>query len=158
MDRERESIIELITSKQVTDAISYNAIRKENPLMAKLMLDKFKGFLINDYFTDIERQTILIKFFEEQQDLDIIRDVIKHVNSSEFSDDYIRIIMEWTLKSSEHIVNSNLMRFDGVGLCKSKKDFYSNNTTITEEKDSDLFLNALITLNEMELDDGTDEL
>jgi len=155
---ERESIIELITAKQVSDATLYNSVRKENPLMAKLMMDKFKNFLTNSYFTDIERQTMLIKFFEEQKNLDIVREVIKYIHTSDFVSDYIRIIMEWTLNKSENIINSNLVKYDGDKLCKSKKELYYTKINIEEEKSIDTFLNALITLNEMELDDGTDEL
>ena len=51
---DRELMLQLLTATQVTDANLYNSVKQENPLLAKLMMDKLKLFLDNDYFATLE--------------------------------------------------------------------------------------------------------
>lgn len=142
---DRAKLVELVTSQQVTDAAFFNELRKTTPLLAELMLDKFKSFLSDPYFTDIERQTTLMKYLEEQTDVDLNKDILKHIENSPCKDDYTKIIMEWTFHNSDNIINSNLAKFDGVGLL-DKKPKYNRlevNTDLTREVLTNLVDNLL---------------
>ena len=101
---DRELMLQLLTATQVTDANLYNSVKQENPLLAKLMMDKLKLFLDNDYFATLERQTVLMKFLQEHTDNETINDVLTFLDNSELKQDYSAIIMEWTYHNSENIV------------------------------------------------------
>ena len=64
----RDSLIRLSITSQVIDKELFETIYKDEPLMATLMLEKFKQYLNDPYYTDIERQTILIKFLTKLRD------------------------------------------------------------------------------------------
>ena len=117
---EREKLVELVTSQQVVNAEFYNALRQSTPLLSKLMMDKFKNFLNDQYFTDIERQTMLMKFLESQTDIDVIKEILIHTEKCDCKDDYTKIIMEWTYHNSENIVKQNLAKVDGSMLYGKK--------------------------------------
>ena len=113
--------MELMASQQVVNAEFYNSLCQQNPMLSKLMWDKFKTFLDDDYFTDLERQTMLIKFFEEQTDLNLTEEILSHVQNCECKEDYTKIILEWSFHNSENIKQSNLAKVDGAALCSSKQ-------------------------------------
>lgn len=142
---DREKIIELVTSQQVTNAEFFNAVKESTPLLAELMMDKFKSFLNDPYFTDLERQTTLMKYFEEQKDTESIKDILSFLEESPCKDDYTKIIMEWTYHNSEDIVKRNLARFDGAGLYgkKPKYNKLEKPVEITEEVLQNLVENVL---------------
>ena len=117
---DRELMLQLLTATQVTDANLYNSVKQENPLLAKLMMDKLKLFLDNDYFATVERQTVLMKFLQEHTDNETINDVLTFLDNSELKQDYSAIIMEWTYHNSENIVEQTLAKYDGSLLSKSK--------------------------------------
>lgn len=118
---EREKLMELMASQQVVNAEFYNSLCQQNPMLSKLMWDKFKNFLEDDYFTDLERQTMLIKFFEEQTDLNLTEEILSHVQNCECKEDYTKIILEWAFHNSENIKQSNLAKVDGAALCNNKQ-------------------------------------
>lgn len=118
---DREVMIEMITSTQVANSEVFNQVLEESPMTAKLMLDKFKSFLNNEYFTAMERQTVLIRFLEEQDNVDIVKEILTVVENSKFKSDYAPIVMEWTYKNSERIVQANLARVDGRMLGSRKR-------------------------------------
>lgn len=120
MAEDRELTLELLTATQVADAKLFYSVRKENALLAKLMMDKLKAFLDNDYFATIERQTILMRFLEEHDDWEVIQDLLKHLQKSELKDDYTTIIMEWTYHNNETIKTYELAKYDGSILSMSK--------------------------------------
>lgn len=120
MSEDRERTLELITATQVVNADLYYTILQENAFLAKLMLDKLKCFLNNDYFATMERQTVLMKFLEEHTRIDVIQDVLQFINNCNLKNDYIAIIMEWTFHNSEKIKNHLLAKYDGSLLSLSK--------------------------------------
>lgn len=118
---DRDKLIELMASQQIINAEFCNNLHKQNPLLFNLMWEKFKAFLTDSYFTDFERQTVLIKFFQEQTDIDLAKEIISHIENSEQKDDYTKVILEWSYHNSELIKQKNLAKVDGVGLCGSKQ-------------------------------------
>lgn len=140
MSEERENIIQLTTVEQVVNAPFYNALRENYSMLAGLMWNKFKEYLVNDYFTDIERQTILMKFFEEQKDRTLIKEIIEYLNDCEFKDDYTKIIMEYIFHNSDDIVKDCLQQVDGAGFVDKKE---SNKATINLAPDNDEFMDLL---------------
>ena len=117
---DREQMIELVISQQVVTADFYNSIKNASPPLAKMMLDKFKEFLKDDYFTSFERQSLLMQFFEEHNNLDTIEEVLNSINDSEQKEDYTKVIMEWTYAKSDDIRRQNLAKVDGKYLCDAK--------------------------------------
>lgn len=154
MGKEREKLVELVASQQVVNAELYNSVKQQTPLLSKLMLDKFKNFLNDKYFTDIERQTMLMTFFEEHTDIDLVQDILKYVEDCECKDDYTKIIMEWTYHNSEDIVKKNLAKVDGASLCDVKKK--SNKLSIPN-KATDTLLQGIFDLTINLLDNDDDE-
>ena len=128
----RDSLIRLSITSQVIDKELFETIYKDEPLMATLMLEKFKQYLNDPYYTDIERQTILIKFLRNEYLLDIVSPVIEFLQECDLKDDYTKIIMEWTLRNSEVIKYQNLEKYDGTELCYSLDQ---NNKVLGERKD-----------------------
>lgn len=121
MSEEREETIEIITATQVANASLFNGVKKENPMLAKLMMDKLKSFLTKDCYSTMERQTVLMRFLQEHTDLDIIHDVLDYVNNSELKQDYTAIIMEWTYHNNDKIKKYYLAKCDGSLLCMAKE-------------------------------------
>ena len=76
MAEDREQTIELLTATQVAMADLYYSIMEENPMLAKLMMDKMKSFLTKDCYAAMERQTVLMRFLQEHTDLDVIHEVL----------------------------------------------------------------------------------
>ena len=151
---EREKLVELVTSQQVVNAEFYNALRQSTPLLSKLMMDKFKNFLNDQYFTDIERQTMLMKFLETQTDIDVIKEILSHTQNCECKDDYIKIIMEWTFHNSENIVKQNLAKVDGSMLYGKK----SRQTKIETPSDiTETVLDGLIEITSQLIEGDDDE-
>ena len=151
---EREKLIEMITSQQVVNAELYNPLCQNAPLLSKMMLDKFKAFLNDNYFTDIERQTMLMTFFEKQTNLEIIREILKYIQTCDLKDDYTKIIMEWSYHNSEDIVKQNLAKVDGSKLydLKPKQDKLEKPVDLTED-----FIQNLLDLTAELLDNGGEE-
>ena len=144
MDEEREQLIEVITSTQVADSKLFNGIRKESPLLARFMLDKFKQFLGDCNLTSMERQTILMKFFEEHKDYELLSEIIQHIDTLECKDDYTKIIMEWTFHNSENIVKSNLAKCDGAMLALRKEP--EEPKKLNNKKETEDFINSIISV------------
>lgn len=154
MDEEREQLIEVITSTQVADSKLFNGIRKESPMLASFMLDKFKQFLGDVNLTSMERQTILMKFFEEHKDYELLSEIIQHIDTLECKDDYIKIIMEWTFHNSENIVKCNLAKCDGAMLALSKDD--KEPKKISNKKQTEDFINSIISVTLEAMQNGID--
>ena len=154
---ERESQIRLITTTQVVNGSSFEAIKAENPFIAKLMLDTFKDFLNDNYFTPLERQTFLLQFFKTHKDLETIREILSCISDSPNKDDYTRIVMEWTLLASESIVEANLNRYDGANLCLGRNSNAIGTSLSTVDECADYFMEALLQINDNELF-GDDDL
>ena len=121
MEQSREQLIQIITSTQVVDAKLFNRTRQENPMLAKLMFNKFKKFLVNDTVTDIERQTMLIRFLETQGDFGLVSEIIRYLQTCPLQEDYKEIIMEWTYHNSDLIRKHLLQAVDGVGLADTRQ-------------------------------------
>ena len=121
MEQSREQLIQIITSTQVVDAKLFNRTRQENPMLAKLMFNKFKKFLVNDTVTDIERQTMLIRFLETQGDFGLVTEIIRYLQTCPLQEDYKEIIMEWTYHNSDLIRKHLLHAVDGVGLADTRQ-------------------------------------
>jgi hypothetical protein len=154
MDNEREKLIELVTSQQVVNAEFYNALRESTPMLSKLMLEKFKNFLNDEYFTDLERQTMLMKFLESQDDIDVVKEILSHTEKCDCKDDYTKIIMEWTFHNSEDIVKQNLAKVDGAMLYGKK----SRQTKIEKPADiTEAVLQGLIEITSHLIDEGDDD-
>ena len=130
----------------------------KEPLLAKIMFDKFKEYLNDDFFLDIERQTLFMQFLEHYDNLEIIRDVVKFVQDCNLSEDYTRIIFEWNYKASDFIRKSNLRRYDGFKLSQSKKEVQSNIKQKDKEKSTyvdyleDLVLQAINSVHDSDED------
>lgn len=120
MEDDRELTFQFLVASQVVDVEVYDAIMAQSPLLASLMMKKFKQFLDNKYFTPIERQTILIQFLEAKYPYEIISDVLNYLNTCSTLEDYTTIIMEWTFHNSELIISQNLAKYDGELLCCKK--------------------------------------
>ena len=133
MSQDRELTLELITATQVADAKLFYAVQQENALLAKLMMDKLKAFLNNDYFATIERQTVLMRFLEEHDNWEVIQDLLNNIKQCDLKDDYTTIIMEWTFHNNEKIKTYELAKYDGCVLSLSKvtppPDFKPHNNT-----------------------------
>jgi len=161
MSEDRERTVELITSTQVANADLFYKIQQENPVLAKLMLDKLKAFLSNDYFATMERQTILTDFLERHTHNDIIQEVLSSLTECPLKQDYQTIIMEWTYHNSEKIIQRNLAKYDGdlFILPKTPKD---PKIVIPEDTGTDAFVQAILQvaselLNNDDGEDGDDE-
>lgn len=122
LSEDRETTLQMFTAIQVADAEFYTQVYENTPMIAKLMMDKFKEFMENDYFTALERQTVLIKFLECQNIVEIVQEVLKFVENCELKQDYEAIILEWLYHNSEDIIQTNLARVDGEFLCLSKEE------------------------------------
>lgn len=121
---ERDSAVRLNITLKILDSNEFIESTKAEPYIRDLMLNKFKEFLNDDYFTDIERQIVLIKFLQCGYDLSIINKVLQYINSEcELKDDYECIILEWTLGSSNKIKQETLYPVDGVELSYSFEEF-----------------------------------
>ena len=120
MSKERDSIVRLTTAHQVVNSSFFNEVCNASPFVASIMFDKFKEFLNDDYFTDIERQAILIKFFEGQDNIELIRDILESCKSSRLFKDYNKIILEWTYKYSESLLENMLEDYDSKDLLSNK--------------------------------------
>ena len=120
MSQDRELTLELITETQVSDAKLFYAVQQENALLAKLMMDKLKAFLNNDYFATIERQTVLMRFLEEHDNWEVIQDLLNNIKQCDLKDDYTTIIMEWTFHNNERIKTYELAKYDGSVLSLSR--------------------------------------
>lgn len=118
---EREKLIELMATQQIINAEFCNNLQEKNPMLFNLMWKQFKDYLVDDYFTDFERQTVLIKFFQEQTNIDLAKEIITHIENSDKKDVYSKVILEWSFQNSELIKQKNLAKFDGVGLCGKKQ-------------------------------------
>lgn len=125
MDEERNFTVQLVTASQVADVELFTAVSEQNPLLAKLMLDQFKLFLTNEYFTSIERQSILMKFLSEGQQVKLVQQIREYINNSEFKQDYDTIFMEWTFHHSKDLIEIELQKYDGVGLNLTKQEQYT---------------------------------
>lgn len=117
----RDSIIRLSIASQVVNTELFKNIRASEPLVASLMLNKFKEFLDDVYFSDIERQIILVKFLRNETDIDTIRNILNHINNCALNKDYEVIAMEWNLKNSDFIRYCNLEPLDGLALSYTKE-------------------------------------
>ena len=89
MAEDREQTIELLTATQVAMADLYYSIMEENPMLAKLMMDKMKSFLTKDCYAAMERQTVLMRFLQEHTDLDVIHEVLDCVNNCELKEEEV---------------------------------------------------------------------
>lgn len=121
MDDGREQMVELITSQQVVNGEFYNSLSQYSPMLAKMMLDKFKDYLNDRYFTSMERQTLLMKFFESQENIDVIKEILEYIQKCETSEDYTKIVMEYMFHNSEDIIKANLAKVDGTHLYQKKQ-------------------------------------
>jgi len=155
---DRAKLVELITSQQVVNAEFYNSLRVHTPLLSKLMMDKFKHFLNDEYWTDLERQTMLMKFLEDQSDIEVIKEILEYTQGCDRKDDYTKIIMEWTFHNSEKIIKSNLAKVDGSALCgkKQKTNKLSTPSDLTETVMEGLIALTAELLGE-DLDDGNEK-
>lgn len=154
---ERYSIIrarvacEIVNNKELIEDL----LIKE-PLLAKIMFDKFKEYLNDDFFLDIERQTLLMQFLEHYDNLEIIRDILKFTQDCELAEDYTRIIFEWNYRASDFIRKSNLRKYDGFKLSQTKKEVQSNIKQKDKEKSTyvdyleNLVLNAINSVNSVD--------
>lgn len=159
MAEDREKTLELITATQVAMAKLYYTIMEENPLLAKLMMDKLKSFLNNDYFATMERQTILMRFLEEHTNMDVINEVLQFIDKCELKQDYYTIITEWTFHNSENIIQHNLAKYDGSLLCVSRKNKQPQFKAI-EIDGTDQFVQAILQITQdllLDDDDGEDD-
>ena len=139
---DREQAIELITATQVAMADLYYAVMEENPMLAKLMMDKMKSFLSNSEITAMERQTVLMRFLEEHTNMDVIHEV-----------DYSTIIMEWSYHNNEDIKKYYLAKYDGSVLSLSKQN-PKPNFNKSEKIGTDEFVKAILQITTQLLDDG----
>ncbi len=117
---ERETIIEFTTAAHVANYDVYCPILKINPLLAKLMLDQFKSFLNNSYFTCLERQSVLMKFLTQPFEYELTQEILQFLYKDlqeDLQEDYKVIIMEWTFHNSSKIKQSLLAKFDAITLC-----------------------------------------
>ena len=153
---EREKSIEFLISQQVVNAEFYNTVCQQVPLLSKFMMDKFKSFLSDTYFTDLERQTMLMQFFEKQTNIDIIKEIVDYVQGCECKDDYTKVVLEWSYHNSEKIIKSNLAKVDGAFLYGKKRKNSSSSTSslsnginriIKPQSISEAILDSLSTLN-----------
>ena len=145
MDERREQLIQILTSTQLVNTNVYNILKQQNPLLAKLMLDKFKALLVNSDISDIERQTLLIGFLESQKDYSVIKDILEHIHNCELKDDYNAIIMEWTYHNTDTIIRNNLKTVDGVGLCETRQEPDSSNINLEIPQEDQLALQQFLT-------------
>ena len=150
---DREQAIELITATQVATADLYYAVMEENPMLAKLMMDKMKSFLSNSEITAMERQTVLMRFLEEHTNMDVIHEVLDSINNSELKEDYSTIIMEWSYHNNEDIKKYYLAKYDGSVLSLSKQN-PKPNFNKSEKIGTDEFVKAILQITTQLLDDG----
>lgn len=121
LNEDREQMVEFVTSQQVVNGEFYSSLTQYSPMLAKMMLDKFKDFLNDSYFTSMERQTLLMKFFENHDNIDIIKEILEFIQKCERKEDYTKIVMEYMYHNSEDIIKANLAKVDGVHLYEKKQ-------------------------------------
>lgn len=138
---DREQMVEFVISQQLTDPETYKSVKEGSPMLARMMLEKFKNFLLDSYFTSFERQTVLLKFFEEQDDMSVIKEILDCIQNSDMKDDYTKIIMEWTYNNSENIISSNLAKFDGAKFNEKK---LPKKVKLDKSSNADMILNKII--------------
>lgn len=153
MAEDREQTIELLTATQVAMADLYYSIMEENPMLAKLMMDKMKSFLTKDCYAAMERQTVLMRFLQEHTNLDVIHEVLDCVNNCELKEDYTAIIMEWTYHNTEKIKKHYLGKCDGSLLCLNKQMEKPQFKKISNGG-TDNYVKAIIQISTEILDDG----
>lgn len=153
---DREQAIELITATQVATADLYYAVMEENPMLAKLMMDKMKSFLSNEEITTMERQTVLMRFLEEHTNMDVIHEVLDSINNSSLKEDYSAIIMEWNFHNTESIKKYYLAKYDGSILSLDKSNPIPNFKK-SEKTGTDEFVNAILQITAQLLQDGGDD-
>lgn len=143
MGEDREQAVELIAATQVSMADFYYTVMEENPMLAKLMMDKMKSFLTSPKYAAMERQTILMRFLEEHTNMDVIHEVLDYIKDCELKDDYTAIIMEWNYHNTEYIKNYYLSKYDGNVLSLNKENprpnFKSEKLTGTKQ-----FIDAIV--------------
>ena len=159
---EREKSIEFLISQQVVNAEFYNTVCQQTPLLSKLMMDKFKTFLDDTYFTDLERQTMLMQFFEKHTNIDIIKEIVDYVQNCECKDDYTKVVLEWSYHNSEKIVKLNLAKVDGAFLYGKRRSNLGNsnnnivNRIVKPPSISETLLDSLNPLNIEYIDEEDD--
>lgn len=116
-DMERNSATRLNTAFKILEQETFNNLCQNEPFVAQLMINKFKEFLDDDYFDDIERQIILLKFLECCYPLEIITDVLDFIqNDCALKEDYSKVILEWNLQYDDYIKSNILQKYDGEEL------------------------------------------
>lgn len=150
---DREQAIELVTATQVAMADLYYAVMEENPMLAKLMMDKMKSFLSNNEVTAMERQTVLMRFLEEHTNMDVIHEVLNTIENSPLKEDYSAIVMEWNYHNTEDIKKYYLAKYDGSLLSLNKKN-PKPNFKKQDIKGTDEFVKAILQITTQLLDDG----
>ena len=126
---ERSSATRLNTAFKILEQDTFYNICENEPFVAQLMLDKFKEFLNDDYFDDIERQIILLKFLQCCYPIEFITDVLDFIQKDcILKDDYNKVILEWNLEYNDYIKNSILQKYDGEELAYTieEKQRYDN--------------------------------
>lgn len=110
--------------EKVTDKDSFEELYSCEPFVCKIMLDKFMSFLDDPDFDKAERQIILLKFLKNNYPLELSRDVVEYAQSSRYSNDYVRVIMEWNYECSDFIKQYSLFNYDSSQLAFDKKTKY----------------------------------
>lgn len=153
---DREQAIELITATQVAMADLYYSVMEENPMLAKLMMDKMKSFLSNPEITAMERQTVLMRFLEEHTNMEVIHEVLDYIKDCDLKEDYTAIIMEWNFHKTEDIKKYYLAKYDGSLLSLDKKN-PKPNFKPQEISGTDKFVQAILQITTQLLgEDGDD--
>lgn len=145
MDEKRQQEIELITSLQVATSKIFDVVRRENPLLAKFMMDKFKSFLNKNCFEAIERQSVLIQFLQDQADLTVVHEVLEFIDTAcELKQDYFEIILEWTFHNGDSIRKFYLSKYDGVPLSSNVEETIVEEITINQEQNPEAFIDVIL--------------
>lgn len=153
---DRDKAIEAFVAMQVACADVYYKILYENPLLAKLMMDKLKSFLVDEQFEAIERQSVLIKFLQEHTEMEVVHEILDFIDKCDLKNDYTTIIMEWTFYNDQGIKDFYLSKLDGSSLALNKTyelpEFKQEEANGTQE-----FIEAILRLTDEYLDNGGDD-
>lgn len=118
---EREAYIRLLNASQIIDKEFFEATYSVQPVAAHLMLRKFKSFLDDATFVDLERQLALIKFLDCEYPFEVTEEIIDFVTNCNLSADYTKIILDWNYQHSEVVKELKLADYDAAEFTLSKK-------------------------------------
>jgi hypothetical protein len=131
-------------AKRIASEPTFSLLYEDYPFQASIMLDMFKSFLTMSEVTKQERQLLLVSALHTQKNLNLVRDIVDFCKNCEMSEDYQRVVMEWTYNHSEKLTKLYLDSLDASELSCNKNEISEESLLVkTKSMTSDNFLSSL---------------